>query len=281
MRQRIQHCTLLVVLALMTPGLSVGPLQAGEVLLPKPTRLVSDMASVLTPQESATLEAKLRSLRDSKAAEAIVYIAPAVPESVVMEELTLRSANAWGIGDAATDNGVAVFVFMRDRKIRIEVGRGLESRISDAAARAIIEERLAPAFREGRYAAGLSAALDQIERLVRENPSSTRAATKFVRTRLGATQRITGPANAPRPKRRVHPFYPAKARSAGTQGQVHLEVLINVAGVVEDVTITRGLPDGLSEAATAAVGQWVFDPPVDAEGKPVPALIDVIIQFRL
>ncbi len=100
-------------------------------------------------------------------------------------------------------------------------------------------------------------------------------------TRLGTTLRIAGPDNAPRVTRRAFPRYPAEARKARTQGTVQLEVLIDAAGRVADVTVTRGLPHGLSESAQAAVRQWQFEPVVRADGKPVPALVDVVVMFRL
>lgn len=277
MRRRAGHFKFLIILALATVSLSAGRLHGNERSLPTPTRLVSDTAGVLNPEEVERLEARLQRLRDSGAAEAIIYIVPSLPEETVLEELTFHSVEAWGIGDAATDNGIALFAFIKDRKVRIEVGLGLEARISDAAASAIIQQRIAPAFRAGKYAEGLTAAIEQIELLLRAKP----AATQYITTRLGATRRIAGPANAPRVTRRVFPRYPDEARRARTEGVVHLEVLINSAGGVAEVTVTKGLTNGLNEAAMTAVKQWVFEPHVNPEGKPVPALVDVVIMFRL
>src|SRR5688572_26835590 len=135
MRQRTEHFKSIAILALTVVSLSAERLY-GDELLPKPTRSVFDTASVLGAEESARLEARLQRLRDSGTAETLIYIAPSLPEQSVLEELTLRSVNAWGVGNAATDNGIALFAFIRDRKLRIEVGRGLEARISDAAAKA-------------------------------------------------------------------------------------------------------------------------------------------------
>ncbi|HVE70534.1 MAG TPA: TPM domain-containing protein [Thermoanaerobaculia bacterium] len=135
--------------------------------LPRPERMVSDSAGVLSPGEVDQLEARLQRLRASGLAEAIIYIAPSLPQEAVLEELTFRSVNAWGIGDAKTNNGLAIFVFLEDRKVRIEVGLGLEGRVSDAAAAAIIEEQLAPSFRQKKFADGLNAATDRLEALIR------------------------------------------------------------------------------------------------------------------
>lgn len=84
----------------------------------------------------------------------------------MLEDLTLRSVNAWGIGRKGLDDGVALFVFMKDRKLRIEVGLGLESNITNEAAKAIIDERIAPAFRQKQYAKGLHDAIDHVRTLL-------------------------------------------------------------------------------------------------------------------
>lgn len=281
MRDRTEHLKVFAILALTTISLSVERLHADELLLPKPTRLVFDTAHVLDAKDRARLEARLERLRDSGLAEAIIYLAPSIPEQTVVEELTLRSANAWRVGDATTNNGLVLFAFIRDRTLRIEVGRGLEARISNAAAKTIIDEHIAPAFRKGKYAEGLDAAMDQLEPLIR-GESPVVDAPQYVQTRLGATRRIAGPANVPRVRRRVNPHYPDEARRARTQGMVDLEVLIDSAGRVADVTVTNTLlPHGLSEAAVNAVRQWVFEPVVDPEGRAIPALVDLVINFRL
>ena len=253
---------------------------ATDALLPKPERLVSDTAAVLLPDEVDQLEARLERLRASGLAEAIIYLAPSLPEGAVMEDLTLQSANAWGIGDAATNNGLAIFAFMKDRKLRIEVGLGLESRISDAAAAAIIKEQIAPSFRETKYAEGLNAAIDRIEAILRQEQASSEITVEYVKTSLGTSRRIVGVMNAPPVTRRVNPHYPEEARRAGIQGPVELEVLIDTSGKVKKVTVTKGLSHGLTEAAVAAVRQWVFEP-VTVDAAAVPAVIDVVVNFKL
>jgi protein TonB len=91
---------------------------------------------------------------------------------------------------------------------------------------------------------------------------------------------MQGAAGAPEVRHRVNPHYPDKAMRAHIQGPVLLEVLINESGKVNDVKVTKGLSHGLSEAAVEAVKQWVFEP-VLASGKTVPALIDVVVNFKL
>ena len=73
-----------------------------------------------------------------------------------------RAHEKWGLGQKDKNNGVLLLISAGDRRARIEVGYGLEDRLTDALSRRILEERLFPAFREQNYAAGISAACDGI-----------------------------------------------------------------------------------------------------------------------
>ena len=99
-------------------------------------------------------------------AQAVIDIESALPPGEVLEKLTLRSANAWGIGRKGVNDGLVIFVFMQDRKLRIEIGRGLESAISNAAAKTIVDEQLTPAFRQRKYADGLAKAIRELRELL-------------------------------------------------------------------------------------------------------------------
>jgi uncharacterized protein len=135
--------------------------------LPKPQRVVTDHAGILSEAEVATLEQSLVAMRRDKLAEAIVYIAEALPEGAVLEELTLRSVNDWGVGERGIDNGLAIFVFLAERKVRIEVGLGLGTIITDAEAARVIDERIVPAFRRQEYGEGLRDAISDLGALLR------------------------------------------------------------------------------------------------------------------
>lgn len=148
MLRKPHHITILVLTFAFAGGFGQH-VAADDLLLPKPTQLVSDTANVLDANDTTRLESRLRDLRASGLAEMIIYLAPSLPEGSVMEDFTLSAVNAWGIGDSATNNGLAIFAFMKDRKVRIEVGRGLEERISDADAAAVIADQIAPSFRQG------------------------------------------------------------------------------------------------------------------------------------
>lgn len=93
-------------------------------------------------------------------------------------------------------------------------------------------------------------------------------------------KRIGEKVKAPVVINRVNPLYPAEARKNRTQGIVILEVKVSATGAVDDVQLVKGLPDGLNDAAIAAVNQWTFKPGT-VDGKPVPVLFNLTIQFKL
>jgi uncharacterized protein len=79
-----------------------------------------------------------------------------------VEDVAVRLEELWKVGRKGVNNGVLLVVFVDDRKLRIEVGYGLEPVITDAVAAGIIRDTIAPRFRERRYAAGLEAAVDEV-----------------------------------------------------------------------------------------------------------------------
>ncbi|HVE72676.1 MAG TPA: M56 family metallopeptidase [Thermoanaerobaculia bacterium] len=93
-------------------------------------------------------------------------------------------------------------------------------------------------------------------------------------------QRITPGMKPPKVLTRVEPLYPAAAKEDRIAGVVILEALINESGVIDDVHVLKPLPYGLDQAAVDAVKQWTFEP-ATVDGKPVPVIFNVTINFRL
>jgi uncharacterized protein len=91
----------------------------------------------------------------------VVAIFPSL-EGENLEDVGIRLAERWRVGDRKLDNGVILLVFVNDRRVRMEVGYGLEPVLPDAVAAQIIREVIGPRFREQRYAAGLEAAVDAV-----------------------------------------------------------------------------------------------------------------------
>lgn len=84
-----------------------------------------------------------------------------------LEDYSIRLAEQWKVGQKGLDNGVIFLVFLQDRKMRLEVGYGLEPTLTDAVASAILSTAVAPRFREGRIADGIAAGLDAIDAAIR------------------------------------------------------------------------------------------------------------------
>ena len=95
----------------------------------------------------------------------VIAIFPSL-EGESLEDYSIRLAQQWRIGQKGLDDGLILLVFVKERKVRLEVGYGLEPTITDVVASRIIREAIAPRFREGRYAVGLEAAVGAVfERL--------------------------------------------------------------------------------------------------------------------
>jgi uncharacterized protein len=154
-------------------------------LLPIPalTKRVTDLTQTLSEAESAALEAKLAAWEARTSNQLVVLMVPTTqPEPI--EAYSLRVAEKWKIGRKGQDNGALFVVAKNDRKMRIEVGYGLEGVLPDVTANRIIREDVAPAFREGRFAAGINAGVDRIIAVV-GGGSLPPAKTASAASRLG------------------------------------------------------------------------------------------------
>ena len=128
---------------------------------PPPTTFVTDKASILDENSAHLLNEKLAAFEQRSGAQFIIYIFPTLDDEV-LEDFTIRCAERWKVGNKKYDNGLILFVFVKERKLRIEVGYGLEPTITDAFSRRVIEEYIAPHFRQSDYAGGLNAAADAL-----------------------------------------------------------------------------------------------------------------------
>jgi uncharacterized protein len=130
-------------------------------ILARPDGPVLDQADILPAEEEIVLDERLRQLvRDSE--NALVVVTVNSLDSQPIEKYAFNLFNDWGIGDADTQRGLLILVAPNERKVRIEVGCGLESTITDELASDIIERRMLPEFREGDYSAGTRAGADAL-----------------------------------------------------------------------------------------------------------------------
>lgn len=163
-------CALLLWLPLFAGAADVVP-------LPPLKARVTDLTGTLTPPQQTALAQRLAALEKSKGAQVGILMLPTTqPEPIA--EFGIRLAEAWKLGRKGVDDGVIVIVAKQDRRMRIEVGYGLEGAIPDAVAKRIVSDVMAPRFKQGDFHGGLTAAVDAIEaRIGAEAPSATEAAT--------------------------------------------------------------------------------------------------------
>lgn len=138
---------------------------AEPVALPPLAARVTDLTATLTPEQRSELEAASAAIERSKGAQVAILILPTTqPETI--EQFGIRLAEAWKIGRGRVDDGVIVIVAKDDRKMRIEVGYGLEGAIPDAKAKRIVAEVMAPRFRQGDFAGGLGETINALGSLI-------------------------------------------------------------------------------------------------------------------
>ncbi|MCB1168753.1 MAG: YgcG family protein [Leptospiraceae bacterium] len=140
-------------------------LNAQEVPLPDLEARVMDQAGLLTEPQVQSLTAKLKALEDRKGSQLAILTVPTIGE-VPIEDFSIRLAEKWKLGRAGVDDGVILIVSMQPRRIRIEVGYGLEGPIPDARANRIIENIIVPQFKQDNYYQGLDEGADAIIALI-------------------------------------------------------------------------------------------------------------------
>jgi len=129
-------------------------------LPPKPDHYINDRAGVLPAERAAALDAKLKSFEQSTSNQIVVYIDHKIPAGTTLEEMGAQAIHEWAIGQKGKDNGAIIFIFTDDRKMRIEVGYGLEGTLTDARSKLITGELMKPRIKQGDYAGAVDAAVN-------------------------------------------------------------------------------------------------------------------------
>jgi uncharacterized protein len=127
---------------------------AAEPVFPGLTGRVVDEADILTPQDEQALSAELEALEAKSSDQLVVVTLPSL-QGHTIEDFGYRLGRHWGIGTAELSNGVLLIVAANERKVRIEVGYGLEGVLTDALSSIIIQNAILPRFREGDFPAGI------------------------------------------------------------------------------------------------------------------------------
>ena len=126
-----------------------------------PVGRVNDFANILSEEAERKLENILYDYETSTENQLVVVTIPSL-EGETLETFSIRLAEKWKIGKKEKNNGIILLIAMQERKIRIEVGYGLEDKLTDAIASGIIRNYIAPYFRDGNYEGGILAGVKKI-----------------------------------------------------------------------------------------------------------------------
>lgn len=155
-----------LLLALWLLAAGAAGLAADDLVAVPPLKArVTDLTGTLSRDQAAALEADLAQFENSRGSQIAVLLVPSTqPETI--EEFSIRVAETWKLGRKGVDDGILVLIAKNDRKLRIEVGRGLEGAIPDAVAKRIVAEVISPRFKEGDYHGGLKAGVAKLQAVI-------------------------------------------------------------------------------------------------------------------
>lgn len=152
-------------IALLLVGIAAA-VASGELRIPAPPdHRLNDYGGALSPGDRERLEQKLSQRERGNTNQIVVAVFRSL-EGESLEDFSVRLAQAWRVGQKGLDNGVVFLVFVEDRKMRLEVGYGLEGSLTDAVSASILRQVVAPRFREGKMADGIAAGLDAIDQAI-------------------------------------------------------------------------------------------------------------------
>ena len=147
---------------LVLVGMGFAGAKAAEVIPPAPAAYFNDYAGIVKPATARALNDELEQFERATSNQILVAVYPSMQSDSAIEDYTVRVAQAWGVGQKGRNNGAVLFVFVRDHKLFIPTGYGLESVLPDALCKRIIDEQISPRFRRGDYDGGLSAGVQSM-----------------------------------------------------------------------------------------------------------------------
>ncbi len=133
-----------------------------EPTFPELTGRIVDNASLLTAEDRVAINDTLKALEEKSTDQVVVVTLPSL-QGYEIEDFGYQLGRKWGIGQKGKDNGVLLIVAPNERKVRIEVGRGLEPTMTDLLSKLIIENAILPAFRRGDFSGGIRAGVRDIK----------------------------------------------------------------------------------------------------------------------
>ncbi|MEA3009648.1 MAG: uncharacterized protein QOJ91_1340 [Sphingomonadales bacterium] len=169
---------LLSLLLLGGPGCGRAPPVVQDISgLPALSGRVVDGADLLTPAQEARLSAESEAIEKEVGAQYVVATVPSLNGRPI-EDYSIALARHWGLGGKKRNDGLLLLVAPAERKVRIEVGYGLERRVTDPFAGRVIRERALPRFKEGNFPGGIEAASDALFARLRSGASDSEIARR-------------------------------------------------------------------------------------------------------
>jgi hypothetical protein len=130
--------------------------RAAEIIPPAPAGYFNDFAGVISKEAAYRFNEQLAQFERETSNQVVVAVFPKMQSDSLIGDYTLRVVQSWGVGQKDRSNGVVLFVFIRDRKMFMQVGHGLEAALPNTTAFDITERHIKPLFRTGNYEAGLA-----------------------------------------------------------------------------------------------------------------------------
>ena len=149
---------------------------------PPLTGRIIDEANILSTQDRVEIEAMLRELEAKSSDQIVVYTTKSL-QGYPIEDFGYQLGRAWKIGQAGTNNGIVLIVAPNERKVRIEVGRGLEGTMTDLMSGTIIRNGILPAFRRGDFSAGVKAGVKDIKDVLLGDAEEVKQRAKSIKPR--------------------------------------------------------------------------------------------------
>jgi uncharacterized protein len=156
-----KRCSLILIVLVSTALLYA----AETPIPPSPTGWVTDTANFMSPEALRSLDARLSAYEKGTGHQLIVYIA-ATSGDAPIEDWAVRAFKAWKVGRKGLDDGLALFIMSKDRKVRIEVGYGLEGVVPDAIASRVINEVIVPRIQGGDPDGAVTAGIDALTSVI-------------------------------------------------------------------------------------------------------------------
>jgi uncharacterized protein len=162
------------------------PLNVVALEVPKLNGYVNDLAGVISPETELKIEHFLRGFESSDSTQLVVLTIDSL-EGEALEEYSLKVVESWKIGQKEKDNGALLLIARQEREMRIEVGYGLEGKLTDLLAGRIIDNEIKPRFQAGDFDGGVIAGVASMAEAVRgEYQGTGRVGQKKKRNPLGS-----------------------------------------------------------------------------------------------